>query len=246
MCIRWAGTTQPARKSLWSRIRSVRLALCTFFGLALIALSPATRLGAEQPWPVLLREDFQMGAQRWQPFDPTVWRIESDGENFYYSQYRKDTSYKPPHRSPLLISLLQQPVVTDFDLRVRVKSTHPDYGHRDCCIVFGYQDAAHFYYVHLGKQTDDHANQIFVVDGAPRVKISTQTSAGTPWDEKWHWVRVVRHTQDGSITVYFDDMDQPVMKAIDRRFLHGRIGVGSFDDTSAWDDIELRGIEYSP
>ena len=60
------------------------------------------------------------------------------------------------------------------------------------CIVFGYQDPAHFYYVHLGKKADDHANQIFIVNGADRKKISLTSTSGTNWDDKWHTVRVVR------------------------------------------------------
>ena len=37
--------------------------------------------------------------------------------------------------------------------------------------------------------------------------------------------------KDGLIQVFFDDMDHPAMTAHDRTFAHGRIGVGSFDDT---------------
>ena len=37
-------------------------------------------------------------------------------------------------------------------------------------------------------------------------------------------------------------MNQPVMTAKDNRFSWGRVGIGSFDDTSDWDDLELRGV----
>ena len=59
-------------------------------------------------------------------------------------------------------------VVGDFVLEVELQSTVKDYDHRSMVLVFGYQDPAHFYYVHFGKKTDDHANQIFIVNGAPR------------------------------------------------------------------------------
>ena len=81
------------------------------------------------------------------------------------------------------------------------------------CLFFGYQDPAHFYYVHLGKKTDDHANQIFIVNGADRKKISTKTTDGTNWNDDWHSVKIVRKVADGSIEVYFDDMKTPVMTA---------------------------------
>jgi hypothetical protein len=128
-------------------------------------------------------------------------------------------------------------------LDARVLSTHPEYGHRDVCLVFGYQDPAHFYYVHLGKKADERANQIFIVNAKDRAKISLTSTDGTDWDEKWHLVRIVRKTADGTIEVYFDDMAKPVMTARDTSFAWGQLGIGSFDDTSDWDDIKLYGIK---
>ena len=84
-------------------------------------------------------------------------------------------------------------------LEVKLQSTVKDYDHRSLVLVFGYQDPAHFYYVHFGKKTDDHANQIFIVNGAPRLKISTKTTPGTAWDDAWHEVKIVRNVGDGSI-----------------------------------------------
>jgi hypothetical protein len=115
-------------------------------------------------------------------------------EGAVYSQHKKRSNYEPPHRSPYNISLLEDVVVSDFVLVAKVRSTHPDYGHRDVCLFFGYQDPAHFYYVHLGKQADDHANQIFIVNEAPRKKISITSTSGTDWDDEWHNVKIVRKT----------------------------------------------------
>lgn len=196
--------------------------------------------------PLVATEDFDQGAAKWKPNDPSGWKVKAGEKGQVYSQFKKESSYKPPHRSPLNVSILTEPNVGDFVLTARVLSTHPDYGHRDACLVFGYQDPAHFYYVHFGKQTDDHANQIFIVNDKPRTKISTQTTSGTPWDEKWHDVKIVRRVADGVIEVYFDDMKTPVMKATDKTFTWGRIGVGTFDDTSDWDDIKLYGTKVEP
>ena len=117
-------------------------------------------------------------------------------------------------------------VVGDFDLEADVLSTKPDYAHRDMCLVFGYQDPSHFYYVHFGKKTDDHANQIFIVDGAARRKISTKTTPGTNWDGHWHHVKIARRVDLGTVAVYFDDMEHPVMEARDTTFTWGRVGPG--------------------
>lgn len=217
---------------------------------ALGAADPAPKpAGDSSELPVVAREDFEQGAARWRPTDPSAWKLapgEKGRAGQVYRQFKKNSDYKTPHRSPLNLSILQEPVVGDFVLTAKVLSTHPDYGHRDACLVFGYQDPAHFYYVHFGKQTDDHANQVFIVNDKPRTKISTQTTPGTNWDEKWHDVKIVRKVADGVIEVYFDDMTKPVMKAQDKTFVWGRIGVGSFDDTSDWDDIEVRGVKVEP
>lgn len=131
----------------------------------------------------------------------------------------------------------------DFQFTAKVLSTHPDYGHRDSVIVFGYQDPAHFYYVHLANKADDHANQIFIVNGEARRKISLTTTDGTKWDDQWHTLRVARNVKEGTIAIYFDDLTKPVMTAKDDTFKSGQMGIGSFDDTNDWDNIELRGVE---
>ena len=157
-----------------------------------------------------------------------------------FSQF-KQSKYKPPHRSPLNIALVKELKVGDFVLDAQVQSTAKDYGHRDVCVFFGYQGPGQFYYVHMAKETDDRANQVFLVNGADRKKISTKTTPGTKWDDGWHHVRVVRNAGDGTIDVYFDDMKTPIMTAQDKTFAWGQVGVGSFDDTANWDDVKLSG-----
>lgn len=208
-----------------------------FVAFAVTCIAPA-----EKPRLRLVYKDsFEQGATRWEPTDETAWRIKETAQGKVLSQFKKRSQYEPPFRSPLNISLLRDVNVTDFKLTVKVLSTHEDYGHRDVCLFFGYQDPAHFYYVHLGKKTDDHANQVFIVNGAARTKISTKTTEGTDWDDQWHTIRIVRSSRSGTILIYFDDMKRHVMAATDSTFRWGRVGVGSFDDTGDWDDFRLRG-----
>lgn len=200
--------------------------------------------------PLLLREDFEQGADHWRPTDSAVWRLTDAGapRGKVFDQFQNKSDYMPPHRSPFHFALCQAEgtVVGDFDLRAKVRSTVKDYAHRDACVIFGHQDSAHFYYVHFGKRADDHANQIFIVDGAPRTKISEVSTEGTNWDDEWHSVRVRRVVAEGLVEVFFDDLERPVMRAHNRQFLWGRIGIGSFDDTTQWDDVELRGVRVEP
>jgi hypothetical protein len=207
-----------------------------------IVLSVRLSLAADE-LPLVFKEDFEKDASHWQPFDAKQWAHKKTDKGGVYSQHNKETTYKPPHRSPTNVALLKEVIVGDFDLTAKVLSTHPDYGHRDAVLVFGYQDPAHFYYVHLGKQADDHANQIFIVNDAPRIKISLTSTDGTNWDDKWHNVKIVRRVKEGTIEIYFDDMQKPVMTAKDKNFAWGQIGIGTFDDTSDWDDVVLRGVK---
>lgn len=206
------------------------------------ALLPCERLTAADELPLAYQTNFEAGdaLDAWAPFDPAAWAL-APGRDGQVLAQQAASQYEPPHRSPFNVALLREPAVGSFQLDVRVRSTCRDYGHRDVCLVFGYQDPARFYYVHLGKETDDHANQIFVVDDAPRTKISTKTSAGTPWDDAWHRVRIVRDAESGAIEVFFDDLAEPVMTANDARFTTGQIGLGTFDDTAEFDEVELRG-----
>ena len=192
--------------------------------------------------PLVFADDFETGkAERWEPTDREAWTVTRQDGNHVYSLTRKQSDFRPPVRSPFNRSLIKDLDVGSFVLDVRLQSTHPDYGHRDLCLFFGYQDDAHLYYVHLGKQTDEHANQIFIVNGEPRQKISTKTTPGTDWTDEWHHARIVRDVESGRIEVYFDDMQSPVMVAVDQKFKTGRVGVGSFDDIGNFDHVLVYG-----
>jgi hypothetical protein len=216
--------------------------VCFCFAIGLTSVSFAA--GGEKKLPLVFEDDFAKGAGNWQPTDKEAWKVVKTDKGSYYSQFQM-SKYKPPFRSPHNIALIDGMTMTHFVFEAKVLSTGKDGDHRDMCLFFGYQDESHFYYAHLAKKTDDRANQIFIVNGADRKKISTKTSAGTPWDDKWRQVRVVRVPQLGTIEVYFDDMKTPVMTAEDKTFAWGQVGIGSFDDSGHWTDIKLHGLKHS-
>ena len=194
--------------------------------------------------PLLFEDNFTKGVDHWFFSDSSCWKIidAKDGSKAL-SQFKKASGFKPPHRSPYHFALVKDLSVADFVLETKMLSTIKDYNHRDLCLFFGYQDPAHFYYVHLGKKTDDHANQIFIVDGSDRKKISIKTTPGTNWTDSWHKARIKRNIQTGSIEVFFDDMNEPIMTATNKNFTHGKVGVGTFDDTGDWADFKLFGVK---
>ena len=218
------------------------------FRFAIATLFLACGFAAAQPTsaadlPLLFEEGFENGADHWKPTDAAAWKIIDSGKSGKAYSLFQQSKYKPPHRSPFNIALLDDVEVTEFRLEADVLSTAREYGHRSMVMVFGYQDPAHFYYVHFGKQMDDHANQIFIVNDAPRIKISKTTTSGTPWNDEWHHVKIERNSGTGDIKIFFDDMEKPTMTAVDKTFTWGKVGLGSFDDVGNWDNVKLWGAK---
>lgn len=200
---------------------------------------PAAKLLGQ---PLVFFEDFESGnAEHFEPTDKKAWKIEKQGGNTVYRLIKKKSDYTPPVRSPYNRAIVKDVTLGDTVLDVQLKSTSKPYNHRSLCLFFGYQDESHFYYVHFGKKADPHANQIFVVNGKPRTKISLTTTDGTDWDDEWHHARVSRNVKTGRIEIFFDDMTKPVMTAEDKTFTSGRVGIGSFDDPGDFDDIAVYG-----
>ncbi len=215
--------------------------LLSLTGLGHLPGAPEAASNSGRDWPIVAQDNFETDpSDRWQPSDPAAWKWEETDRGKAYHQFKHIVT-KTPVRSPFNRNVLKEMVVGDFQLDVDFQSTARDYPHRSLCLFFGYQDPAHMYYVHFGQRTDDHANQVFIVNDRDRVKISTKTTAGTPWDNEWHHARIIRTVGDGKIEVFFDDMTTPVMTAEDKTFIWGQIGIGSFDDTGRFRNLALRG-----
>jgi hypothetical protein len=194
---------------------------------------------------VLLAEsDFENGSTAsWQPNDLSHWRVVKDGGSMVYEL----TAAGEPGqvRAPTSRSLWAGRDVASFEFTGRVRChTDPATKVRDMCVFFHYQDPEHFYYVHFAGSSDEVHNIIGLVDGADRVKINAEpagTSVFRLTDRGWHTFKVVCDAQSGEIRAYLDDMTEPILTARDRTLGHGLVGVGSFDDTGAFDDLKLRG-----
>jgi hypothetical protein len=190
---------------------------------------------------VLFKDDFESKPfRRWQPATPAAWAWEKTARSRVFA-LTENVPLTEAVRAPFGRNLIKGLTVGDFQLDVDLQSTMRNYPNRDLCLFFGYRDPAHMYYVHFGRKTSDTANQIFIVNGVDRTPISTHTTDGTPWDDRWHHARIVRTVADGSIKVFFDDMKVPAMTAADTTFDSGQVGIGSFDDTGRFDNVVLRG-----
>ncbi len=222
------------------------------FGALLVVCCVVSPVSSADELPVLVTDDFENGMAIWETTDPDpakpCWKIveapNDRGRSTFVLRVLGMSNYVPPHRSPPSVALLKDVTVGDFEINVKVQSTrYPGNDHLDMCLFWGWQDLAHFYYVHLGKKADPHSCQIFIVNDAPRTAITVKQTAGTLWNNRWHAVRVRRRLSDGLIEVFFDDMKHPLMTAQDSTFGAGRVGLGTFDDEGNWDDFELRGVD---
>jgi hypothetical protein len=193
---------------------------------------------------LLAESDFENGPTAgWQPNDPAHWRVVNDGGSMVYEL----TAAGEPGqvRAPTSWSLWAGHDVASFEFSGRVRChTDPATAVRDMCIFFHFQDPTHFYYVHFAGSSDGVHNIIGLVNGADRVKINAEpagTSTFRLTDREWHVFKVVCDAETGEIRTYLDDMTEPILTARDRTLGRGLVGVGSFDDTGAFDDLKLRG-----
>lgn len=190
--------------------------------------------------PLVFSENFENGAARWETTDPKSWELIDGAGNKAFGLNQRISDYQPKVRSPHNIALIKDLQLQDFVLLFKVRSTKDTGNHRDCCAFFCHQDAEHFYYVHLGAKPDPASGQIMIVNNEPRRPL-TDNKQLVPWNDAWHTVKVVRSSEVGSIDVYFDDMKTPHMSAKDKTFGKGRLGIGSFDDMNAFDDVRIYG-----
>jgi hypothetical protein len=201
--------------------------------------------GIPKGYRVLYSQDFQEQAalKDFVYTDASVWSVvNADGKQAL--ELTKQSDYKPVHRSPFNIALLAGQKFGDCIIEANCLQTGKEYGHRDMVVVFGFQDPSHFYYTHIATKADEHANNIFIVKDAPRLKISKESNDGNNWGlNVWHKVRVERKVSDGTIKVFFDDMSKPIMVAEDKTFGAGWVGFGSFDDTGRVANIRVWGTE---
>jgi hypothetical protein len=208
----------------------------------IISLNTSAQADKKTGFPLIYEEDFiKLEAIHGFVFsDPAPWFVTSGKDGGLALEYVGRGDYEPRVRSPLIIGLVDNLVLGDFILEADVLQTGRQYGHRDMCFFFGFQDSTRFYYVHLASQADQVAHTVHIVNDLPRKSIVQERTDGIRWiDDYWHHIRIERLTEEGDIRVYFDDMETPIMVATDMTFPFGYVGFGSFDDSGKIDNIRI-------
>ena len=193
-----------------------------------------------EPWPLVYSQDFETPwtLDGFALSDPADWTWNNAGNRGSMELHGKGT-YVAPHRSPASIALVPDLLLADFDMEVDLMQTGRDYGHRDMCIFLGFRSPAHYDYVHLAHEPDPRAHNIFRVAEAPRVALAKVPTEGIIWGSDWHRVRIERRTETGSIQIFWDAAEEPILVAEDTSFDWGRIGFGSFDDSGRVASIRI-------
>jgi hexosaminidase len=194
--------------------------------------------------PPLVAYDFEdEEVQGWEPNIPENWFVGLESGTRCYQLLNPGIQGKV--RAPTSWSVLKDFDVSSFvfsgRLKCKAKSDNP---HRDMVVIFHYQDATHFYYVHFSASSDENHNIIGLVNGKDRVKINVESpeeSSARLTDMQFHEFKVTCNAETGEIKAYLDDMKAPILTARDITLGHGLVGVGSFDDTGSFDDIKLWG-----
>lgn len=223
------------------RVRSAVLNLTFFGSVAVIALSliPSSNVSAFQgaARSVHFTDSFEQGRlDAWQLPYAEDWEILAENGYHYLHMKRNREPFVP--RRPMQFALIKGVNVGSFDFRTRVRREG-----KSMIVVFNYVDSLHFYYTHLsgdsGKQQPVH-NGIFLVNNAPRVRIAGLDAQPALPDQSWHQIRVLRDVASGRIEVWSDVSSQPLFTVVDRTFTCGQIGIGSFDETGDFADVDLR------
>lgn len=191
---------------------------------------------------VQLHENFGSNLDRWEIPYPEDWAILAEGGIHFLHMKRSREPGVP--RRPLQFALIKRDTVGSFDFHTRLRREG-----KSMIVVFNYVDTLHFYYTHLsGDRGADQPvhNGIFIVNGEPRKRIAgTEAPPALP-DREWHTVRVLRDASKGSIEVFMDGKSDPLFSVQDSTFTCGQVGIGSFDETGDFADVELTSNDWCP
>ena len=197
---------------------------------------PSQRAAGGGARSLTFTDHFEGSLDAWQMPYPEDWTILGESGNHYLHMKRSRDPGVP--RRPLQYAMLKNITAGSFDLRVRVRREGGS-----MIVVFNYVDTLHFYYTHLsvdsGRKEPVH-NGIFLVNNAPRVRIAGTEAIPALPDTSWHQIRILRDAASGRIEVWSDVQSAPLFTVVDHTYACGQVGLGSFDETGDFADVDLK------
>ena len=144
-------------------------------------------------------------------------------------------------RRPKQFAMLQEGPFSKVTMELEVKRNG-----KSLLLVFAYQDAAHYNYAHIS--VDDPAKQnvhngVFHVFGGERVRISSlEGGPGLLPTNEWTPVKLVWDGKTGEVRVWANGKTTEALHAVDLSLKHGRVGVGSFNETGSFRNLKVNGV----
>ncbi len=116
---------------------------------------------------------------------------------------------------------------------------------RSLMIVYAWQDDNHWNYAHIS--SDEAAkvnvhNGMFHVFGGERVRISSLEGPASLPVADWVPVKLVFNGDTGLTYVEVNGRRNPSLDAYDLSLRHGRIGLGSFNETGSFRRLRIQGV----
>jgi hypothetical protein len=204
------------------------LAVTAFTGLA---LASGLTIGAQ---PAPLNGRFEALGQKWITQDQGDW----DTADPALRLVRSGQPGVP--RRPTKFAIAETAPFGRVTVEVEMKRDG-----RSLIIVYAWQDENHWNYAHIS--SDEAAkvnvhNGMFHVFGGERVRISALDGPASLPALDWVPVKLVFDGSTGLTYVEVNGKRNPSLEAVDFSLRHGRIGLGSFNETGSFRNLKISGI----
>ncbi len=144
-------------------------------------------------------------------------------------------------RYPIQYAVMEGKDLQSFVLECEVKR---DSG--SLILVYNWQDASHFNYVHLSVDSPEKQivhNGVFHVYGSDRSRISKGIGAGSLPTQEWTKVKLTYDASSGRIVAEVGGQRFPSLDAVDVSLTSGKIGLGSFFETAQFRGLKVTSTE---
>jgi hypothetical protein len=144
-------------------------------------------------------------------------------------------------RRPQRIALAETPACRRVTVEAEVRRAK-----RSLVIVYAWQDDSHYNYAHISSDTAAAANVhngMFHIFGGERVRISPLDGEAALPTQEWTPVKLVFDGDSGRCYVEVNGKRNPSLEAVDLSLRHGRVGLGSFDETGDFRGVRIAGEE---
>ncbi len=181
-----------------------------------------------------LTDGFDDGnADDWNSLNAVNWEVTTDEGDMAY--YLNTTNFGSPGGGRLGEYSLLSAEYDDFTFTLEAKLGDDVVNNAaaDYAVVFGFQDANNYYYMLFNN--DQNLTQLFKVINGSRTLLETANSGDWLNDNAYHSIEVKR--TGSAISVRFDG--NVILNANDSSLGAGKVGVGSYNDSAYFDDVNV-------